>query len=171
MLVPLCGKAYDLIWIEAQGNEVVGVELSEIAVRAFFHENGIEYRLSEGVPQRFVAVDRNISIVCGDYFDVSDAPFSACYDRGGLVALPPALRPRYVEHTRSLLTKNPYHLVITLEYDQSAVDGPPFSVPEDEFRSYWPALERLASYDDLDVPPKFREAGLRSFNEVVWRSS
>ncbi len=32
VLVPLCGKTPDLLWLAEQGNEIVGVELSEIAV-------------------------------------------------------------------------------------------------------------------------------------------
>ena len=36
VLVPLCGKTPDLLWLEERGNAVTGVELSEIAVQAFF---------------------------------------------------------------------------------------------------------------------------------------
>lgn len=172
VLVPLCGKSYDLCWLEAQGNEVVGVELSEIAVRAFFDENEIEYRLSQRGLRCFSAVDRNIHVVCGDYFDVDCEQFDACYDRGALVALDAEMRRRYVQHTNSLLAEKPYHLVITLEYDQAVCAGPPFSVPEDELRSHWPDLARLSVAEDIDnCPPKFRQAGLISVNEVIWRSS
>ena len=36
--LPLCGKAHDIAWIALQGFQVVGVELSGIAVKAFFSE-------------------------------------------------------------------------------------------------------------------------------------
>ena len=97
--------------------------------------------------------------------------FDACYDRGGLVALPPEVRPRYVQHTRSLLTRDAYQLLITLEYDQSVVAGPPYAVAADEVRRYFPGFERIDVHEDPNVPPKFREAGLNSVAEVVWRSS
>jgi thiopurine S-methyltransferase len=42
VLVPLCGKSLDLLWMREQEYQVVGVELSEQAVSAFFAENGIE---------------------------------------------------------------------------------------------------------------------------------
>lgn len=172
VLVPMCGKSFDLIWLESQGNEVVGIELSENAVRAFFDENKMQYRRSDADPQRYDAVDRNISIICSDYFDVSISPCDACFDRGALVAMTPDIRPRYVAHTKSLLTDGAYQLLITLEYEQSRAAGPPFSVPADEVRSYWPSLERLDAYDDLEnCPPKFREAGLESVVEVVWCAS
>ena len=35
VLVPLCGKSVDMLWLASQGLEVTGVELSEIAARAF----------------------------------------------------------------------------------------------------------------------------------------
>jgi len=39
VLVPLCGKSRDLLWLRAQGHAVLGVEISPIAVREFFAEN------------------------------------------------------------------------------------------------------------------------------------
>lgn len=169
VLVPLCGKSRDLEWLEAQGNEVVGVELAEIGARAFFEENQLEYRREQG--GRFQAVDRRITIVCGDYFEFCDADFDAHYDRGALAALPPDMRPRYAAHTSSLLSADPFQLVITLEYDQAIANGPPFSIHGDEIHAYWPQLERVVAYDDIaNGPPKFRDAGLKEMFEVVWRS-
>ena len=39
VLMPLCGKSQDMLWLASQGVEVIGVELSEKAVAAFFAEN------------------------------------------------------------------------------------------------------------------------------------
>ena len=171
VLVPLCGKTQDLIWLEHQGNEVVGVELSEIAVKAFFDENEIEYSLVEGALTAYVAEDRSITIYCGDFFEFSEGPFDAYYDRGALIALPAGVRNAYVEHTRSLLGANAAQMIISLEYDDSVATGPPFSVPAHEILAFWPNLERVDAYDDIDNgPPKFREAGLGEMIEVVWRT-
>jgi len=171
ILVPLCGKTLDLSWLERQGNDVVGVELSEIAAKAFFDENHLEYSLIEGALDAYVAKDRSISIYCGDFFKFSAAPFDAHYDRGALVALPGAMRRAYVEHTKSLLSAHPAQLIISLEYDDSIATGPPFSVPAHEVLSYWPQLERVAACNDIDNgPPKFRAAGLSKMIEVVWKS-
>jgi len=171
VLVPLCGKTLDLVWLERQGNEVVGVELSEIAAKAFFEENHLEYSLVEGALDAYVAKDRSITIYCGDFFKFSAAPFDAHYDRGALIALPVAVRRAYVEHTKSLLSANPAQLIICLEYDDSIAAGPPFSVTAHEVLSYWPHLKRVDARDDIENgPPKFREAGLSEMIEVVWRS-
>ena len=107
VLVPLCGKSQDVLWLEAQGNDVVGVELSEIAVQAFFEENGIRCsrRKTAAGGDYWVADDRRVSIYRGDYFSFSDGPFDACYDRGALVALAPDLRDDYIAHTRLQSTR------------------------------------------------------------------
>ncbi len=169
VLVPLCGKTPDLLWLEALGNAVTGVELSEIAVTAFFEENAIEYTRSSN---RFEAVGRNLTLICGDYFE-HDEPgaFDALYDRGSLVALPADLRPKYAAHTRRLLSDDAQLFLVSVEYDQRQADGPPFSLSADEIRSYWPDIERRDRYDDLpNCPPKFIEAGLTEFFEVVWQN-
>ena len=62
------------------------------------------------------------------------------------------------------------HLLITVEYDQSIAQGPPFSVDADEVRTYWPDLIQLAVVDDFEnCPPKFLAAGLTKFCELAWR--
>lgn len=172
VLVPLCGKTLDLIWLERQGNEVVGVELSELAVKAFFDENEIAYSIVEGALSAYVANDRAITIYCGDFFEFSEGPFDAYYDRGAFVALTPDMRHAYAQHTRTLLSADAAQLIICLEYDDSIAVGPPFSVLTHEVLEYWPGLERVAAYDDIDNgPPKFRAAGLDKMIEVVWRTA
>ncbi|MBL9037808.1 MAG: hypothetical protein JNG84_04760, partial [Archangium sp.] len=41
VLVPLCGKSEDLAYLAALGHQVVGVELVELAARAFFTEHSL----------------------------------------------------------------------------------------------------------------------------------
>ncbi|MFQ5609121.1 MAG: thiopurine S-methyltransferase [Woeseiaceae bacterium] len=172
VLVPLCGKSVDMLWLEGQGNEVYGIELSGIAVRAFFDENELDFEEYDGARHRFVAIDRRITIIRGDYFEFSGELFDACYDRGAFAALPAAARPNYAEHTSALLLPGAYHLLLTLEYDQSLVAGPPFSTTAEEVDRYWPSLERIDAYDDIENgPPKFHDAGVGEMFEVVWRSA
>ena len=170
VLVPLCGKSPDLLWLALKGYAVTGVELSEIAVRAFFEEANLGYELSQvGELTTFKSLEPAITLVCGDYFEFSSEPFAAIYDRASLIALPPRLRPRYVKHTQSLLDTSAKQLLITLEYDQSRADGPPFSVLADEVAGYWPKLRRESEKNAINsTPPKFKEAGLTEVTEVVW---
>jgi len=172
VLVPLCGKTPDLLWLARRGHRVCGVEMSPLAVEAFFADHDLTFRReTDGPLVRYAAAGLPLEIICGDYFDFSAAPFAALYDRAALVAMPPELRPRYVEHTRRLLEPGALRLIVTLEYDQRVVDGPPFSVGAAEIAGYWDDLERVADRDDIaNCPPKFLKAGLSELREVCWRS-
>ena len=44
---PLCGKSLDMTYILNQGFSVIGVELSEIGIKQFFHENGLDFIISQ----------------------------------------------------------------------------------------------------------------------------
>lgn len=172
VLVPLCGKSLDLRWLAEQGHEVVGCELAERAVRDFFAEQGFDFDVRDDGPlPAFVCRQLPITLYQGDYFDLHTAPCDALYDRAALVALPPDVRPRYAAHTDALLNERADRVVVTFEYEQAVVAGPPFSVPEDEVARLWPGLECVAQSDVLDdAPPKFRAAGLTRVIERVWRT-
>ena len=172
VLVPFCGKTCDLIWLANRGLDIVGVELSQIAVEAFFTEHGLKYEVEDnGDLVSYRSHTHPITICCGDYFDFESKPFDALYDRGALVAVSADERPRYVEHTKSLLKEDAYELVITLEYDQSRACGPPFAVMPDELISYWSELEVAGRHNDIDnCPSKFKAAGLTEVTETVWSS-
>ncbi len=172
VLVPFCGKARDLIWLADQCLDVVGIELSAIAVESFFVEHSLEFKVdNESRLQRYRATHRPITVFCGNYFDFESQPFDALFDRGALVAVPADERPHYIEHTKTLLRENSYRLIITLEYDQAAADGPPFAVLPDEINSYWDDLQILSRGNAIDsCPPKFKAAGLTEVMETAWSS-
>ena len=172
VLVPLCGKSPDLRWLADRGHEVVGVELAEVAIRDFFAEQALSFERQEaGALVSFASTDVPITIYCGDYFEFGGGSFDALYDRGALVAVDPRTRAAYVDHTTKMLRPGANKLVITLEYDQAVVGGPPFSVMPDELLGYWPDLVRIAEKDDIETcPPKFRAAGLSDIREVIWQS-
>ena len=173
VLVPLCGKSIDLVWLAERGFDVVGVELSAIAVQSFFEEHELNFENSLAGPlQCYRATSLPITIYQGDYFEFDGGPFHAMYDRGALVAVPPFERERYATHTRRLLEQDAYHMIVTLEYDDTVVSGPPFSVGSNEIVRYFPALACVFSRNDIETgPPKFREAGLKEVVESVWTSA
>lgn len=136
VLVPLCGKAEDLAFLAAAGREVVGVELVEDAVRAFFAEHGLTPAITrEGPLTRYA--QGPLTLYAGDVFEATPGrvgTFDGWYDRAALIALPPPLRARYVPHLLGLLEPGAAGLLVTVEYDQEKRAGPPFSVREDEVR-------------------------------------
>jgi len=171
VLVPLCGKTPDLKWLADQGNEVIGVELSELAIEAFFAEQKIGHTVLQGELPAYQAADQSITIYCCDYFELQSIRCDAHYDRGALIALPADMRAAYAAHTRSLLEEHAEQLVVTLEYDETVANGPPFSVRPDELHAYWPDLICVDMYDDIDNgPPKFIKDGLTELTQRVWRS-
>ena len=171
VLVPLCGKSVDLRWLAERGNRVVGVELSAIAVEAFFEEQGLTYTKSDGDLARYDADGIDITIYCGDFLALTSLKCDAHYDRGALAALPPDMRPAYAEHVSSLLAEGAEQLVVALNYDEDVAKGPPYSITDEEILSYWPALVCVEARDDIEnAPPKFLDAGLGEMIEKIWRS-
>lgn len=173
VFVPLCGKSRDMVWLREQGYEVVGIELSEIAVRAFFAENGLvpdERRL--GPFACFEA--EGYRLLCGDFFESTPehlGSIAAVYDRAALVALPASMRERYVNHMRELVSRGVRMLLVTFEYPQHEMDGPPFSVSEEEVASLCGGafdVALLHAEDILAREPRFRDKGVSRLQEKVF---
>lgn len=174
IFLPLCGKAHDIAWIALQGFQVVGVELSGIAVKAFFSEQGLSRQQSES--GRFLLSKSGaISIYQGDYFDFPEEVLTECklvYDRASLIAFAQSDRARYCEYMRSIIPPQTEILLITLEYDQSQMEGPPFAVPRNEVEELYQShyqIEVLVQNDVLDERPRWREQGLSALTETVFR--
>jgi thiopurine S-methyltransferase len=134
VLVPLCGKSLDMLWIAEQGCQVLGVELSPVAVEAFFQEN--ELTVEHDNHGEFISYRSGpIEILLGDFFNLSAEDMygvAGVYDRAALVALPPELRRRYADHLGTILSAGLRILLLTFEYPEGMRDGPPFSVPTSE---------------------------------------
>lgn len=140
VFVPLCGKTRDIAWLLSRGFRVSGVELSALAIGQLFADLGLEPTRSDlGPLQRFAAPALDIYV--GDIFDLTGdrlGPTDAVYDRAAVVALPRQMRGDYAHHMHEATGAAPQFL-LTFEYDQSAMDGPPFSIDAAELqRIYGP---------------------------------
>ncbi len=173
VFVPLCGKSIDMLWLRRQGHSVLGVELSDIAVQAFFAENG--YTPHHVTHEKFNACEADdIRVLCGDFFDLNKddlAKVVAVYDRASLVALPPDMRERYVNHLASILPPATKILLITFDYTQAEMSGPPFAVSADEVAalySKYAEVRLLAELDVLAQNPRFQERGLSRIQENIF---
>lgn len=171
VLVPLCGKSVDLAWLASRGHDVVGVELSETAARAFFEERGIEPEVVETPSFRLFRADR-VTIAVGDFFaampETLSGSFDLAYDRAALIALPPELRERYVSTLRGLLAANGRVLLVTIDFD--APGGPPFSVDEDAVRALYAdaRVELVERADALDSSANLTARGATRVDELVF---
>ncbi len=171
VFVPLCGKSRDMAWLAGRGHPVVGVELSPIAVRGFFAEHGLEPAVRRGRAHERHAAG-GVTLLLGDYFALEPGdlgPVAAVYDRAALVALPEAMRPRYVAHLARLAPRARI-LLVTMEYPAGEMEGPPFSVPPAEverlYGRHW-RVRPLATVDALAESPNLRERGLTALAEHV----
>ena len=173
VFIPLCGKSLDLIWLAAQGHQVVGIELSPLAVEAFFTENNLTAEHHQAGDLEYWQSE-NISLFCGDFFALTTeilGPIDAVYDRASLIALPPAMRQDYAAKLTELAQFAP-KLLVTLEYEQSKMDGPPFSVSEDEVNALYQSnyhVKQVTAQDVLGDNEKFREKGLSYMNECIYQ--
>lgn len=131
ILVPLCGKTLDMIWLRDHGYEVVGVELSSLACETFYLENKISF--SKNNLGDFNIYDGGgIRIINGDFFALTPAllgKIELVYDRAALIALPTALRVIYSKKIAELKCE-----VLQIVLDRSTKDqeGPPYSVSPEE---------------------------------------
>ena len=173
VFVPLCGKTLDMVWLAEQGHKVLGVELSESACEAFFHENGLPFDRHRG--DRFVELaGERIRLLAGDFFALTAADLAgvtAFYDRAALVALPEPTRPRYAEHMDAVLPSHCQGLCISMSYDEAKMKGPPFSVTDHEVRQLFESafdVEVVAESSGPDIVGNLRERGLDTLAEKVY---
>lgn len=173
VLVPLCGKTLDMVWLAQAGHQVVGVELAELAVTQFFDEQGLSPATHTTSAGRHYTAGA-IEIICGDIFDLNADLLASCsgvFDRAALVALPAPMRQRYVHHVYGQLSDDYRGVLITLDYDQSQMDGPPFSVRDTEVQALFGSHSNacvVSRRDMLDKEPQFAERGLTRLDTVVY---
>ena len=153
---------------------MTGVELSPMAVAAFFDENNLQpRRWHDGAFEIWEADE--IRILLGDFFALEPRHVADCagvYDRASLIALPPAMRERYARHLDAILPPGMRVLLVTMEYDQTVLSGPPFAVAEAEVRALYAAthtVERLYIRDALAEESRWRARGLTWLLEKVYR--
>ncbi len=174
VFVPLCGKSSDMLWLRAQGHEVLGNELSPIAVEEFFIENKLEPAVTQqGDFQRW-EID-GLALLCGDFFKLKAEHLSNCsgvFDRASLIALPPEMRPDYARHMQSIVPKQCRMLLVTMEYVQEEMQGPPFSVHEEEVRKLYKQNHEISLLFEKDIiaeNPRFSEQGISQLVEKVYQ--
>lgn len=139
IFVPLCGKSLDILWLAQRGYEVIGVELSPIAVKAFFRENRLQPKRRR-IGQFTVWTHGNIRILCGDYFLLSKADLGhvdTVYDRAALTALPEDIRGLYVAHLRCIVPASANIFLLTVEDGAGAVPARPSAEIDQEVQALY----------------------------------
>lgn len=174
VLVPLCGKSRDMAWLAQRQQSVIGVELSALAIDAFYAESELAPAVDQVAEFTRYQAARN-TILQGNLFDLT-APVigevGAVFDRGALVALEPNTRAAYVDHLLRVVAEDARLLVLVVEYDQQLVAGPPHCVYPEEIALLYGdrcEIELLESEPTSDVPPHFSAQGVGTIVNAAYR--
>jgi len=171
VLVPLCGKTVDIIWLLERGYRVTGIELSGIALRELAEQIetvfgwSLDFTESD---QGAIWMHENVTLIQGDFFAVTPEQLgevALVYDRAALVALPESMRVDYAQHLKSL-SPDAEQFLVTLDYDQQRMDGPPFALSDSEVLAHYRNSHTIDSMEErelIDQEPRFKERGLESF--------
>jgi len=167
IFIPLCGKTLDISWFLALGHKVVGVELSEIAVKELFEELHILPKITKiNNMIRYSSLD--IDIFVGDVFDLDTemtGKIDIIYDRAALVALPKDIRIQYTQHLRKLSNNAP-QLLFSCEYDQNIMKPTPYSIEQNEIEEHYLDHYKIELLESQEI-----EGGLKGkypANDTVW---
>jgi thiopurine S-methyltransferase len=182
VFVPLCGKSHDLRYFHQKGYSVIGNELSSLAVQDFYTEQQLNASKSVIFSENSVSGQSDmtlwnsaeVAILCGDFFALKKEQLhdiSAVYDRAALVALPPEMREQYVQKLLQILPKKISILLLTLDYDETEKQGPPFSVTENEVKRLYGDYFDIKLLEVADISTEKRSTrsqNMSFFNERVF---
>ena len=146
VLVPLSGRSLDLAWLAERGHEVVGVEIVEEVVAAYFADRGLEVAPAPAGPFRAYR-SGSLTVLAGDMLAATPehlGTFDGAWDRAALVALPTAERPAYAAALRRLMRPGARMLLQTFDLDRPPDVGPPYRVPEEEVGRLYPGARLRA---------------------------
>lgn len=173
VFVPLCGKSLDMVWLAQRGCRVTGVEFVERACREFFAEQNLNPEI-ETINGAKKYSSGPYEIWCADLMKLPGTVIRECgavYDRASLVALPTGLREPYVEKIAENLRHGIKYLLVSFEYDQLAMAGPPFSIPQNEIHelySRWFDVQLVEKTEIIQDLKKFRDRGLESLQKMMY---
>ena len=169
VLVPLCGKSLDMLWLAEQGYSIVGLEMVEQAIHTFFNEN----QLSPESTQFGKLVKHSsppFTIFQGDVFalEAGTVQADAWYDRAAMVAIPPYTRESYVQQIRQQTKPGAVGLLITFTYPQHEADGPPFSLTDEDAFSLFSEGFEIERLEVIDVSDE-KDRGVSSVTSSVFK--
>lgn len=133
VLIPGCGKGYEVRAFAEQGHDVVAIEFSDAAIEAARRELGA---LCERVRK-------------ADFFAFEAEPFDLIYERAFLAALPRRLWPQWAARIAELL--RPGGELAGFFYFDDNQRGPPFGISQERLAGL---LQDFRLVDDQGIPPE-----------------
>lgn len=173
VFVPLCGKTLDIGFFLSQNVKVIANELSETAVAELFDDLDLTPAIESWGEGGKVYRSDNLIVYVGDFFQLSESELvdvTVVYDRAAIVALPLEMRGSYGKKI-SEVCGQAKQIVMTLEYDQSVMSGPPFSVTRDEINSHYSHaynIKEVIRKNIIEQEPRFKQKGLSAFYQALY---
>lgn len=173
ILVPLCGKSLDMVWLAQQGYKVIGIELSAIACEEFFSENNIEHQII--IEDKFTHYkSKDIEIFCGDFFTVTKNDFpeiKAIYDCKSLIALPAEIKQKYIKHLLQLVNPTAIKILLLVIEATGKIQGPPFPINKNEIKALFGSqyqIEELKRTKRDKIDPHLLQDGFKEITDVTY---
>lgn len=173
VLVPLCGKSLDLLYLHGQNFDVTGVELSGLALDQFESEHKLSFEKTIEGSHEYRSMDR-LKLICGNFFSYESDQFDSIYDRAAAIALPQEMRQRYYKKIDSLLAPSGVILMIVINAPKREVSldfGPPFFIPDAEIQAAFAdnyQINELAKITHGEIPLRYREAGIEEIEQKLY---
>ncbi|GAA6134803.1 thiopurine S-methyltransferase [Oceaniserpentilla sp. 4NH20-0058] len=173
VFIPLCGKTLDIDYLLQKGHNITANELSEDAIKAMFERIQLSPSITKWAGGLCYQAE-NITVYVGDFFKLDERhihDIDVVYDRAAIIALPPLMRKDYSQHIMAL-TLGAQQCVITLDYDQALMSGPPFSVTQIELEQHYANnydIEPIKHNDIIEHEPKFKQNGLPYLMQGLYR--
>lgn len=167
VFVPLCGRTLDIGYLLNVGYNVIAIEMVEYAVQQLFNQLSIVPEVSGWKQGKCYRAD-HLTVYVGNYFDLSSdecAEVSAIYDRAALAAMPYKLQQRYCQHLGDI-TVYAKQLVIASAFDQTKMQGPPFTITPQHIQQYYGqhyTIELLNEIETIKEEMDFQKQQLDSF--------
>ena len=152
ILLPLCGKSVDLLWLWRHGHDVVGVEdfaksISDFAADSHLVPEDVNNNKSQdeemqaikeciGAEEMLSLLQSSFSPSNASGSPFTDHSFNAVWDRSAFVSMPPRYHGFYAEAIKRLLNWHDFRfMLLVYEFDETAVKGPPYAVTQDRVRA------------------------------------
>jgi thiopurine S-methyltransferase len=170
ILVPLCGKSIDMIWLMQNKQTVIGVEVSDIAINQFFIENHIDYVCLRNndlkIYKHKFGVIYNEDLFKLNAKNISD--ISLVYDRGCLTALrPQTIAPKYINWVKENTCSKIKILLIVFEHNNVNATEPPFHTDSTQLMEFF-KVTLLEREHISQVKPHWVERGVQNLFECVY---
>lgn len=182
ILVPLCGKSIDLLFLKDQGFNVIGVEGNRLPINEFSRESGISFRetTSAGVivhESQESEGDAKLKIIQADFLTLNipelEGSIDYVWDRAALNAIQVDHRGLYIKTMQRYLKGSEFrYLLSAYEYDASKGIGPPYSLPYSDVFQMFQDFAEIHKLEEkkivIDDGPMIKLTDEVDVNEVIY---